>query len=382
MNLPSFLQNKKLQIVAGVVVLYTVTAGVSFMVFNTVLSNPIDITTPFGKLTDFTSGDEEGVKDKECPLNGALYTKSRQEKWEDRRPLAVMVENHIDARPTQGLSRADVIYEAVAEGGITRFVVIYLCQDAGDIAPIRSARTYYLDWLLEYDAVYVHVGGANTPGPADALGQIREYGIKDLDQFGVGFPTYWRGADKLAPHNVHSTTTKLWEAAQEKGFGTEDEEGTRWDDAFKEWEFKDDLAFEERGNQSPIQVPYWDLVPDYTVIWQYDKSANVYRRFHGDVAQVDPVPEPDETLSAKNVIVQFQVERNANDGHPDGHLLYDTIGSGNALIFLDGEVIEGTWTKNLRTARTIFTDASGKEIELNRGTVWIHTIPAGNEVTY
>ena len=117
------------------------------MVFNTVLKGPVNIVTPFGSLTDVTSQQEEGSKDKPCPLNGALYTKSRQEKWQERRPLSVMIENHLDSRPSLGLSRADVIYEAVAEGGITRFLALYLCQDAGDIAPVRSARTYFLDWV-------------------------------------------------------------------------------------------------------------------------------------------------------------------------------------------------------------------------------------------
>ena len=352
------------------------------MVFSSVLSGPININTPFGKLTDFTSGNEEGVKDKACPTNGALYTKSREEKWQNRRPLGVMVENHLDARPTSGLSRADVVYEAVAEGGITRFLAIYYCQDVGDIAPIRSARTYFLDWVLEYDAAYAHVGGANTPGPADALGQIRDYAVKDMDQFGLGFPTYWRGTDKLAPHNVHSTTTKLWEAAEERGFGAKDEEGNSWDAEFVQWKFKDEASLEKRADQAPIEVPYWSQSPDYTVTWQYDKAANIYKRFHGSDAQMDPAPEPDEQLTAKNVIVQFQTERNANDGYPDGHLLYGTTGSGQALIFLDGKVIEGRWVKDSRTTRTKFLDESGKEVELNRGQIWIHTIPVGNEVAF
>lgn len=379
MKLPGFLQNRKLQTALGSVFLYVVSTGVSFMVFTTFIKGPIDIITPFGKLTDFTSGDEEGTKDKECPINGAMYTKARENKWKERRPLGVMVENHLDARPTSGLSRADTVYEAVAEGGITRFLVVYYCQDAGDIAPIRSARTYFIDWLSEYDAIYSHVGGANAPGPADALGQIREYAVKDLDQFGAGFPTYWRGTDKLAPHNVHSTTTKLWEAAAERGYGPEDEEGVRWDKNFTIWKFKDEAAIEQRGNQPPVTVPFWEN-SDYTVTWKYDKNTNSYQRFHGETAQIDSTTT--EQLTAKNVIVQFQKEKNANDGHPDGHLVYGTTGSGTALIFLDGKATEGKWSKEERTSRTKFTDENGKEVELNRGLVWIQTIPVGNEVTY
>ena len=111
------------------------------MVFNAVLKGPVNIVTPFGSLTDVTSGNEEGVKDRPCPLNGALYTKNREQKWQERRPLGVMVENHLDARPTLGLSRADVIYEAVAEGGITRFMAVFYCQAAGVESSPGAARS-------------------------------------------------------------------------------------------------------------------------------------------------------------------------------------------------------------------------------------------------
>jgi len=373
--------NKKiLKVLLGALVLYAASAGVSYMVFNSVLKRPVNISTPFGSLTDITSGTEEGPKDKPCPLNGALYTADRENQWKKRRPLGVMIENHADARPIIGLSRSDITYEVVAEGGITRTLNIYLCQDAGDLAPVRSARTYFLDWVSEYDAAYAHVGGANTPGPADALGQIRDYGILDMDQFGLGFPTYWRGTDKLAPHNVHATTKKLWDAAASRGFGAENKDGKRWDAGFTQWKFKDDAPLESRGTQTSVVVPFWAQQPDYTVTWQYDKTANIYRRVIGQTAQIDPLTK--EQMSPKNVIVQFAVESQANDGYPDGHLLYKTTGSGNALIFMDGKVVKGTWNKKIRTDRTIFFDTSGKEITFDRGQIWIEIVPVGNTVTY
>ena len=380
MKLPRISANKKISVVVGGIGLYLVALGVSYMVFSSVLKSPISISTPFGNLTDPTSNHEEGVKDKECPVNGAMYTKNRQEAWQERRPLGVMIENHLDARPVIGLTRADVIYETVAEGGITRFLTIYLCQDAGDIAPIRSARTYFLDWVSEYDAAYAHVGGANTPGPANALGQIRDYGIKDLDQFGVGFPTYWRGTDKLAPHNVHSTTKKLWDVAEGRGWGAQDEKGNRWDKNFVAWKFKDDASIEARSDQKEIVVPFWTQNDSYTVTWQYDKMSNVYKRVQDGQVQVDPLTK--EELIAKTVIVQFEIEKRANDGYPDGHLLYGTIGSGKALIFMDGKIIEGKWVKKDRTAKTKFVDNKSNEVSLNRGLIWIQTIPSENKVQY
>ncbi|MBI2598641.1 DUF3048 domain-containing protein [Candidatus Curtissbacteria bacterium] len=373
--------NKKLLLIfIGALILYAASAGVSYLVFASLLNSPVNISTPFGSLTDVTSDGDEGQKDRQCPINGAMYSKTREDQWKKRRPLAVMIENHADARPIIGLSRADIVYEVVAEGGITRTLDIFFCQDVGDLAPIRSARTYFLDWVLEYNAAYAHVGGANTPGPANALGQIRDYGILDMDQFGLGFPTYWRGTDKLAPHNVHSTTKKLWEAAQERGFGPENKDGEKWDDGFIKWKFKDDAALEARGDQKPITTPFWEQAPDYTVTWQYDKNTNVYQRFIAGVAQIDPVTT--EQMSPKNVIVQFQVESTANDGYPDGHLLYKTTGTGNALIFMDGKVTKGTWNKKTREDRTIYKDAKGKEITFNRGQIWIQTVPVGNTVTY
>lgn len=369
-------------VIAGALVLYAASAGVSYLVFNSI-KGQINITTPFGSLTDITSISEEGAKDQACPLNGALYTKARKDAWEKRRPLGVMIENHLDARPIIGLSRADIVYEAVAEGGIPRHLAMYLCQDAGDIAPIRSARTYYVDWLSEYDGLYSHVGGANDSGgdinpKADALGQIRQYGIRDMDQFGLGFPTYWRGTDRLAPHNVHSTTTKLWQEAADRNWGATDDEGVRWDKNFTIWKFKDDASLEARGNQKPIVVPFWTSQPEYTQTWQYDKTANVYKKYYGGQAAIDPLTK--EALAPKNLIVQFEVETQTQD--KDGHLLYGTTGSGNALIFTDGNVIRGTWNKKDRISRTIYKDASGKEIAFDRGQIWIEIVPAGNTVTY
>src|SRR3989339_1542901 len=102
-------------------------------------------------------------KTEECPLNGEMLSKTEKKIWEGQRPLGIMVENHKEARPQSGLSSADVIYEVVAEGGITRFMAIFYCNLSDvQVGPVRSARTYFLDWLGEYDALYAHVGGANT----------------------------------------------------------------------------------------------------------------------------------------------------------------------------------------------------------------------------
>lgn len=327
--------------------------------------------------------DPNAPRTESCPLNGRMHTKKAKDIWEKRRPLAVMIENHTEARPQSGLSSADVVYEAVAEGGITRFMAIFYCNLPDvQVGPVRSARTYYLDWLGEYDALYTHVGGANTPGPADALGQIIKYGVKDLNQFSIGFPVFWRDYQRLGhpvatEHTMYSTTEKLWEVGAKRGWTEVNSKGVRWDKNFILWKFKDD---QPDGSTTSIAVNFWENQPSYKVEWDYDTTTNTYKRKNGE-------PHLDlnnnTQLSAKVVIVQFQKESRANDGYPGNvHILYGTTGSGRALIFQDGKASEGKWVKQSRTARTKFVDSQNKEIEFNRGEIWIQTVPEGSKVTY
>lgn len=323
--------------------------------------------------------------DATCPLNGAQWSKDDMKEWEGRRPLGVMIENHTESRPQSGLSKADVVYEAVAEGGITRFMGVYLCQDVARVGPVRSARTYFLDWISEYDGLYAHVGGAGTPGPADALGQIERYGIKALNQFNLGFPTFERDQKRInqgiaIEHTMYSSTDKLWDAAVKKfGLAAEDKSTKRrWDESFTPWKFQEDAALERRGASSSAQVPFWDKGSgDYRVEWTYDKQNNVYQRATGGIDAVDELS--DEQIVVKNVVIQFMKEQNANDGYPGNvHLLYGTTGTGEAIILQNGQVIQGTWAKADRLARTKYTDKQGKEIQFIRGLIWIQTVPTYN----
>ncbi len=326
--------------------------------------------------------DSSEPKTEECPLNGSMHTKKAKESWEKRRPLAVMIENHTEARPQSGLSSADIIYEAIAEGGITRFMALYYCnlKDV-QVGPVRSARTYYLDWN-EYDALYAHVGGANTPGPADALGQIIKYGVKDLNQFSIGFPVFWRDYQRLGhpvatEHTMYSTTKKLWEVGAKRGWTATDSAGIRWDDDFIPWKFKADQG---GGSTIKVTVNFWESQSNYRVEWNYDPTSNTYKRKNGE-DHLDLNNK--QQLAAKNIVVQFQRESNANDGYPGNvHLLYGTTGFGKALLFIDGNAIEGRWIKKSRTSRTKFVDTKDKEIEFNKGQIWIQTVPEGSKVAY
>jgi len=397
-------KSEKIFLILAFLGIYLLSTGVSYAAFNFLRKGPSD-TAKQEALVPEEEGqliDVSGPKTEECPLNGKMFTEAEKEAWSKRRPLTVMVENHLEARPQSGLSNTDVIYETVAEGGITRFMGVFFCgAQAVDttIGPVRSARTYFLDWASEYGEapIYVHVGGAHCDpetsegclngARADALGQIREYGWEgenDFNQFSIGYPTFWRDYERIGhtvatEHTMYTTTEKLWKVASERGWGAEGPEGENWEDNFVSWSFADGEA--GKGETEKISFNFWEDYEDYSVRWEYDSENNEYKRFNGGKEHKDL--NNDKQLTAKNIIVQFMKESAANDGYPGNvHLLYGTIGQGDALIFQNGEAIEGEWSKASRTARTEFTDEEGAEIEFTRGRVWIEGVPIGTEVDY
>lgn len=389
--------NKQKLIITSIVglALYLIATGISFAGFSYFDKGTTGTTTTQtnGSQQHFVI-DPSAPRTEACPINGKLFTKQEKQIWDTRRPLAVMIENHADSRPQSGLSSADVIYEAVAEGGITRFMGIFYCGIAAksvNFAPVRSAREHYLGWVSEYDALYNHVGGAglcNDPTVDDrakALCHIQQYKIKDMDQFGISFPTCFRNYDRLdhtvaTEHTMVCVSDKLIALAKQRGWTNVDASGVPWDKGFQPWKFKDDAKENVRGAATSISFSAWKgYDAEYGVRWDYDKTANIYKRFNGGVAHTDL--ETKEQLTAKVVAILFAKETGPVDEH--AHLLYANSGSGEGLVFQDGKATKAVWKKESRTARTKFFDAStNKEIELTRGQIWIEMLPTGTTVTY
>ena len=380
--------------------LYLIATGISFAGFTTfgkpsfMQGNSPVVTDVAGKPTQGFDIDPSIPRTESCPINGKLYTKQEKETWEKRRPLAVMIENHEEARPQSGLSRADVVYEIVAEGGITRFMGIFYCGAAAkslSLAPVRSARTYFLPWVLEYDALYNHVGGAGrcedptVDERAKALCQIDTYKIKDMDQFGISFPTCYRNYDRLdrevaTEHTMVCATDKLYALAATRKWTNVDAKGVSWDKNFVSWKFKDEAKDADRGDAPAISFVSWKgYEKSYGVRWDYDKATNTYKRFNGGVAHMDL--ETKEQLSAKAIAIMFAKETGPVDEH--AHLLYANTGSGEGIFFQDGKNTKIIWKKATRNDRTLFYDAStNKEIVINKGQLWIEMLPIGTPVTY
>lgn len=385
---------KTLPTIIFAVILYCLSTGLAYFYFQqnpTVLPFGVQkiISQPLPSPVVGKGGnvvfDTSLPKTEACPLNGTLYSKQQSQWWVQHRPLGVMIENHQDARPQSGLSYADVVYEAVAEGGITRFLALFYCQDAPEVGPVRSARTYFLDFLSEYGdyPLYAHVGGANASGEADALGQLQQYGwagYNDLNQFSIGFPVFWRDYDRLGhtvatEHTMYSTTTKLWDyAKKDRNLSNVGKDGKSWDTNFVPYTFKDDAAAADRPASQTVHLALWVSDPAYFIDWNYDKKANMYLRKNGGQSHVDR--DTNKQLTAKTIVVLKMAESHANDGYENNvHLLYQNKESGKAIVFMDGKQISATWRKNSRTSRTQILDNYGKQIPLNRGLIWFTVLP-------
>ncbi len=392
-------------------VLFLASSGTSYALFSqsakSASTNQFPVVSPTAN-GEGLAIDPAEPKDQVCPLNGALYTKTEQAVWATRRPLVIMVENSPDARPHSGINRADIVYEAVAEGGVTRFMPVFLCDAARSsvvVAPVRSVRTYFIDWASEYGEtpLFGHVGGANCSGEklpngntgpcltdkrAQAIEQLVAYEWRyskgnDLDQFSVGAKAYIRnesrtGQTVATEHSVEGRTEKLWAVGKERGWTNLDPDGKDWQDSFVPWKFKVEAAPAEQAAITPISYDFWEGYKQFDARWDYDATTNTYKRSTGGEVHTDL--ETTEQLWAKNIVVLFTKETGPVDNLK--HMLYATTGQGEALVFQDGTVIEANWSKKNRTARTIFTNKKGQEITFNPGRIWISVVDNSTTVAY
>lgn len=285
---------------------------------------------------------------------------------EEEFPIAVVIENLITARQYQaGLAEADIVYEALAEGGITRFLAVYTkAKTLSLIGPVRSARTYYVDWAEEFSGLFAHIGGS-----PQALGMLHtEDYLYDLNQFSYG-KYYWRDVNIGAPHNLFTSSELL-------AFARRDEVGEEVKGDWEKWPTKDGATKEERPTEEKyIKINFSS--DSYFVEYKYDRENNVYLRFNAGQEHKD---KSEQQISAKNIIVQY-VETSLLEPST-GRLTMKTIGEGKAVVFRDGQAVTGTWRKEERGARTKFYDEAGEKIKLNKGTTWVEVVPTDRSVEY
>lgn len=298
-------------------------------------------------------------------------------------PLAgVMVENMEEAQPISGIDKAALVFEAVTEANITRFLAYFILDGEIEIGPVRSARPYFLDWAAEFDTLFAHVG--SSPAAYNLLRKSGVDGVQDLDQW-YNSQYFFRKAGRPKPHHLYITKellSKAYEAVltpshspSERGrnetisspFEGEVRRG------LSSWQFKNDASPDLRGDVREITIGY---VTPYEVTWLYDKSLNVYKRVQW--SGVHTTADGQEIV-AKNIAVAFQDMQILDEV---GRKAFTTLGQGKGLVFQDGRVVVGTWKKLAVHERLRFYDSQGNEVEFNGGTTWVEIVPKGYKAAY
>lgn len=292
----------------------------------------------------------------ECPLDGTLFTMDNRSDTA-RRPLVVQVDNAPGAQPQAGLSQADIIYEAMAEGEITRFSAIFLCHDADVIGPVRSARLVDLELAPEYNALLVNSG--SSEGVTEKI----ESQADIINMVESNYPAaFWRTPDRVAPHNLVTGTRRLRNAAAAAGVPV--------DLAIPSLLFKDDTPAPDIQTIGIYYSPWVDI------LYRYDPASNSWLRFLNGESHDDSMTG--SQLAAKNVIVQY-VDITESDIVEDAGgnrgLAFRLIGQGRAQIFQDGRVIDCFWIRDGRNSLTYYVDSAEQLIPLNRGLTFVQLVP-------
>ncbi|HUC96226.1 MAG TPA: DUF3048 domain-containing protein [Candidatus Saccharimonadales bacterium] len=272
----------------------------------------------------------------------------------------VMIENSPDARPQSGIKNSGVVFEAIAEAGITRFLVLYQQEKPQLIGPVRSLRQYDIDWLAPFDASIAHVGGS-----AAALSEIRDGNYRDLDQFFNG-DSFWRATDRYAPHNVYTSFDNLDALNKAKGYTTSIFTGFS----------RTDGKPSKNPDATNINIDISSSL--YNSSYIYNASTNSYARSQAGAPHLDR----EDGQITPNVVVAIRVDESTQlqDGYRE---VITTTGSGKATIFQNGTATDATWHKASQLGQLYFTDSAGKDIPLVRGQTWIAAVPNnGGDVSW
>lgn len=289
------------------------------------------------------------------PLTGLPVTSA-----ETKLPITgVMIENTPWARPQSGLGSAGVVYEAVAEAGITRFLALYQESQPQNLGPVRSARPYFLQWALGFDASLAHVGGS-----PEALNDINAWHVKNLDQF-YNSAAFHRISARFAPHNMYTSIPGLRGVEKSHGFVHSH---------FASFPRKKDAPSAHPSVKSIDMNPSY---PDYAVHYAYSAKSNSYRRFEGGSPHIDA--NTNKQISPKVVIAIIVPYRLEADGY---HSSYSAIGSGPVYVFQDGGLQRGTWHKKSLTGQLTFLDAQHRPLKFNAGQTWITALSSPSQLGY
>lgn len=315
-------------------------------------------TVPTANTAPATTSTTAAPKDL-SPLTGMPFSSPADA---NRPALAVKIDNAPQAWPQSGLTHADVIYEEVVEGGITRYMAIFQSHGASSVGPVRSVRASDAAIASPLRGLFAYSGGI----PA-FVNDIRQSGVKDVGANVLG-NVYYRLSSRPAPHNLYSSTDAIYKGAANAGIQAPPPP--------KLFEFrKPDSVFSAVGAQSIASFTI-DMSGASHDLWTWDSNSSDWTRTTNGVPQHNPTGVPE---SATNVIIEFVSYTNTGFTDPAGNPVpqVNSIGSGTAIFLSGGKEATGTWSKPTEGSVTTFSDSSGMPIKLAPGRTWVQFAPIG-----
>ncbi len=319
--------------------------------------------------------DEDKIAGMEITGNINIFSglEISDEVWNSR-PIAVMIENSPDSRPQSGLIYADMVFEVVDEGGVTRYVAVYSSYDADITGPVRSARPYYAEIARSFDPIYAFWG--TYPEGYDIIRKL-DMDVLDGNSDVIAYAkSGWRDYSRIDPgedtaHTAFMSTIKLKEEASGYGYSLEGGQSPL--------RFKIDAVNSDKGDISDITINF--SYDSYRVDFEYNRENNNYLKFTGGTPHTNY--ETGKQIAVNNVIVMITDIEGPIDEW--GHMAVRTTGTsdiGKAFFFMDGNVIEGTWERTSVFDPFKYKDDDGNVILFNRDSTWVALIQDTNRLTY
>ncbi len=328
-----------------------------------------DVPPPPPRLPDEFVQSLPAVPEGVCPLTGRPV---KDPAVLQRRPLNVRVDNSAQGRPQSGLAFADVVWEALAEGGITRFTATYLCQEANAIGPVRSARLIDLQLWPMLDAVLVHVGASQ---PVMDMILSSPWANANLDEY-LGHPGFYRISRAPASWlRTYTNTERLWAAVEAIG----EQRPAR---TLRGWLFSEEPPPGDREPATELEIPFSPGTSS-VVRFRYDEASGSYLRFQGNQPHVDKLTG--KQLRASTVFVVFAemtVTKIVEDSLGSKSLHFKVYGEGPALVVRDGFVYRVRWRREGENVMMRPVDAQGRIVPFKPGQIWVEIVPSDMQVTW
>ncbi len=291
------------------------------------------------------------------------------------RPVAFMIDNNVNAQPQASINEAYCVYEIIVEGNETRLMALFKGKDCDSVGPIRSARHYFLNYALEHDAIYAHLGQSpqaekdikslNIP---DINGQIYDTGKARTNS-----SRYWRVQHKKAPHNAYTNIPSIISISKDKKFSLTSNKKSVLNYSKEEV----NLSGEDVITCNQVTLPY---ASNHVVKYVYDAETNRYTRYSKGRKMTDEVDKKD--ITTKNIIVTFAKNYDMPDTEDKGRQEVEVVGTLDGYYITNGKAMKIKCTKSSRSSQTVYKDLSGKEIEVNDGNTFINIVPLKANVTF